>query len=147
VKTSRSQQRGAVIAETVIGVFIFLAFIGFIFDFGMILHRHSLLVDMTLKTAQQATRDPLAAESEATLITRAEDIFNQQVARIASGGASKIKVTVEYLCEQQALRVISEWQVTCAFCILGGFTKTVNAKAYGIIESPGPELTCLGSDT
>ena len=138
-------QSGALTVEAALGTIIFLTFIGFIIDFGMTVHRHALLVDLTLKTIQQVTRDPSAAESGELLALRSEDLFSQMAARVSTTRNADIQVEVHYSCEDQAILLSSKWEAPCAFCLFGRFKATLTAQGYGAIESPRIAADCAQS--
>ena len=139
----KNQQRGALTVEAAIGAVVFLAFVGFIFDFGMLVHRHALLVDVTLKTVQQVTRDPQASESVETLHNRSEQLFTHIAARISASENPGMKVSkIEVISGCQEVRISSEWEVPCAFCFFGKFHKKVTAHSLGVIESPRESFVC-----
>ena len=91
---------------------------------------------------QQVTRDPLAAASSEALENRSQALFSQMALKVSQSEALEMKVKEEYLCDQQTLRVSSEWETNCAFCFFEHFKKKLSAQSYGAIESPNGLLDC-----
>jgi Flp pilus assembly protein TadG len=143
-RSAKSQQSGAVMVEAVIGSLVFIAFFAFIFDFGMLVHRHALLVDATIRTVQQVTRDPQAGESVAVLQEKLTGAFNANAERLYTRPGSGMKITDAQLsnCEYQEVTVVTEWDAPCAMCILGKFRTKLHAKGIGKLEVPSNSLEC-----
>lgn len=143
-RLERNQQSGAVTVEAAIGAIVFLAFFGFIFDFGMLVHRHALLVDATIKTVQQVTRDPHAGESVAVLQDKLNGAFSANAERLYASARSGMKITDARLsdCQYQEITVVTEWEAPCAMCILGKFRTKLHAKGIGKLETPSNSLDC-----
>ena len=143
-KPKNGQQSGAVMVETVIGTLVFLGFFAFIFDFGMLVHRHALLVDATIKTVQQVSRDPGAGESVAVLQEKLTGAFHANAERLYASARSGMKITDAQLsdCEYQEITVVTEWEAPCAMCLLGNFRTTLHAKGIGKLEVPSSSLDC-----
>jgi Flp pilus assembly protein TadG len=140
----RDQQSGAVMVETLIGALVFLGFFAFIFDFGILVHRHALLVDATIKTVQQVSRDPAAGESVAVLQEKLTGAFNVNAERLYTNSRSGMKIVDAQLsdCEYQEITVVTEWDAPCAMCILGKFRTKLHAKGIGKLEVPSSSLGC-----
>jgi Flp pilus assembly protein TadG len=137
----RSEECGAVTVEAAIGAVVFLMFCGFIFDFSMMAHRHSLLVDTTIRTVQQLTRDPEASAQPEQINQIAQDLFSQQSARLSAGGMRLTSSEISN-CQFQEVTISSEWEAPCAMCFLGRFRRTLKAQGVGKFEIPLSSLEC-----
>lgn len=139
-------QRGAVSVEVALGALFILALLGFILDYGLLLHRRALLFDVTLKTVQEVSRDPHAARSFDQLVERSRELFGDHAERLAGNRASELTVSrVGYDCDFGSISVAAEWATGCVFCVLDRFTKVLHAESNAMIESPGQQLPAQGA--
>lgn len=136
-----SRERGAVTVEVALGAVLLLFVVGLVIDYGLMVHRQSLLLDITLKTVQDVSRDPLAAESEYALEDRAREIFAQHAERLAAGRASELVVVgFEFSCLNDVVSISTEWPTLCAYCVGSGLKKVLHAQSGAMVESPGKNL-------
>ena len=141
--SGEANARGAVSVESAFGMIIFISFVAFILDFGILVHKRSRLLDVTLKTVQHVTRDPHAAVSSTVLQERTAELFEEWADRLDIGGPGRARlVDVQVACASQQVQVVGEWTTPCLFCFFGKFRNTLRAQSIGLLESPIGSLDC-----
>ncbi len=139
----RKTQRGSVALEGVFGSVIFLAFFSVIFDFGIAVHRQSMLRNLTLKTVQQVTRDPQAGYDRQVLETRTNEIFQKIANPAAHPERSSMKVAnLRVDCKTQQVYLLTKWTVPCPICFFSNFKRKMYAHTIGLLEVPEGSLQC-----
>jgi hypothetical protein len=110
----------------------------------MLVHRHALLVDTTIRTVQQVSRDPEASTSVAVLQELLDNRFRQNASTLGASSASGMQLTAAELtnCEFREITIKSEWQTTCALCVFSKFRTTLKAQGIGKLEVPSDSLEC-----
>lgn len=140
---NRSAQRGIFSIEATFGAIVFMLMASFVFNFSMGAYRQATLVNLTLKTAQQVSRDAQAATDPQALKDRAEEIFNGLVNLPAHPERSGIDFTaLDVDCQTQQVRVRASWSIPCPVCVLTNFKLKMFASNIGLLEVPEGSLQC-----
>jgi Flp pilus assembly protein TadG len=129
--------------ETSLALLIFFSLVAFVFDYGILLYRHSQLVDIASQALQETIRDP-AANSKDNLRGILAATFDALSKRRLGGETGAAITEVAFVADAAAagstmcrtVTVVAEWEATCMFCWAENFRQRLRASSTATLENP-----------